>query len=132
MNRPLSYGPKQSKLDIGNKIKTECDFGAQGTPLTIVTVSLSEFKSPDDAKAWADQASSPRSPEFSVDKERSLGDAAVWVSGRNSASYVVRQGTKVLEVTIRGASGGGVPFQVTPAMRPLMRKAAQGAVEKLR
>jgi hypothetical protein len=131
LDRPISSGPRPSKSVLSNNVRTYCDFRAEGNPFVLVNVSLSEFKSPHEAKAWADQANTPKEPSFTVEIEKSIGDSAVWISGRHSAFYVARKGAKVLEINIRGASGGGVKFEVTSSMKPKMRKAVQRAIEKL-
>ena len=131
MGRPVAAGPRASNYALTDNVRSNCHFGAEGAPVTFVTVSVSEFKTPIDAKAWADKANTPTDRDFSTEMEESIGDSVVWVSGQHAAGYVVRKGTRVLEVNIRGAAAGEQPFQVIPAMRPQMRRAMLRAMEKL-
>lgn len=130
LGRLVARGPTASKYVVADTVKTNCDFAADA-PLTVVIVTLSEFRSPSDAKAWADQANTPRDPGVSVETERSMSDAAVWWSGRHSAGYVVRKGARVLEVNIRGVTAGAKPFEITSLTRPQLRQVVLHAIEKL-
>jgi len=128
IGRPVARGPTASRNVLADKIRKDCDFSAEGAPVTVVTVTLWEFKSSSDAKTWADKANTPRVPSGSIETERSMGDAAVWWTGENSAGYVVRKGVRVLEVYVRSAAQ---PFKITSSMRQQLRRAVLRATEKL-
>jgi hypothetical protein len=131
IGRPVASGPRASKYVLADKVKMNCDFGAEGAPIAVVTVVLSEFKSPSEAKAWADQAKTSRDSGGRIETENMVSNEAVWWSQQHAAGYVVRKGIGVLEVYIRGAAAGAQPFQITSAMRPRLRQAVLHAIEKL-
>lgn len=130
IGRPVASGPRASKYVLTDKVRTHCDFGAEGVPLTVVTVTFSEFKSPPEAKAWADQAKISRDPGGRIETESMVSNEAVWWSQQHAAGYVVLKGARVFEVYIRGTAAGTQPFRVTSSMRPQLRRAALYAIEK--
>jgi hypothetical protein len=131
LGRVVARGPTASRDVLADKIRTNCDFAAEGTPLTVVTATLWEFNSPSDAKSWLDQAKSPRDAAGRIEAESVMGNAAVWWSQPHAAGYVVRKDARVLEVNIRGTAAGTQPFRVTSSMRQQLRRAALRATEKL-
>jgi hypothetical protein len=128
IGRPVAREPNPLRNVVADKTRKDCHFSAEGVPVAVVTVTLWEFKSSSDAKAWADKANTPRVPSGSTEIERSMGDVAVWWTGENSAGYLVRKGVYVLEIYIRSAARS---FEVTPSMRQQFRRAAMRATEKI-
>lgn len=128
LGRVIAREPVALRNVLADKNRIDCDFSAEGVPITVLTVTLWEFKSSSDAKAWADKANTPRAPSGSIETERSMGDMGVWWTGENSAGYVVRKEARVLEVYVRSAAHS---FKTTSSMRQQLKQAVLRAIEKL-